>query len=124
MGCLWDRRNPPLSIMVTTEENMNNAPGSSLNRNVSKTNINSSADCVYQFSFTLEVKNAFRDDDGNRFFVIKRNKGDFSKMSPFLIEKAIQCAVGCIKSIKKICSGELLIKVTNCKLATILKKCT
>ena len=77
-----------------------------------------------EFSSTLQEKNAFSDYDGCRFFVIKRNEGDFCKTSPFLIEKAIQSAVGCIKSIKKLRSGELLIEVQNNQQAINLRKCT
>ena len=88
-------------IMVTTEENTNTAPGLSLHRNVSKTSVNSWADRVEEFSSTLLEKNAFNDYDGSRFFVIERNEGDVCKTSPFLIEKTIQSAVGCIKLIKK-----------------------
>ena len=54
-----------------------------------------------EFSTTLQTNNAFCDDDGSRFFIIKRKEGDFSKTSPFLIEKAIQSVVGNVKSIKK-----------------------
>ena len=110
--------------MATTIGNSNNASGSSLNANVSKNNVSSWADRVDEFSSTLQEKNAFSDDDGNRFFVIKRNEGDFSKTSPFLIEKAMQSAVGNVKSIKKLRSGELLVEVQNCRQATSLKKCT
>ena len=50
---------------------------------------------VDEFSYTLKEKNVFYDDDGNRFFVIKRNTEDFSKTSTFLIEKAIQSGRKC-----------------------------
>ena len=113
-----------LSIMATTKGNPNNASGSSLNANVSKSNVNSWTDRVDEFSSTLQEKNAFCVDDGNRFFVIKRNVEDFSKTSLFLIEKAIQSTVGNVKSIKKLRSGELFIETQNYRQATNLKKCT
>ena len=111
-----------LSIMVTTEGNKNDAPGSSLTSNSIKSKENSWAERVDEFSSTLQTNNAFLDDDGTRFFVIKRKEGDFSKTSPFLIEKAIQSVVGNAKSIKKLRSGELLTEVQNYGHATKLKK--
>ena len=69
----------------------------------------------------IETNNIFCNDDGTRFFVIKRKEGDFSKTSSFLIEKAIQSVVGKVKSIKKLLSGELLIEIQNYRLATNLK---
>ena len=99
MGYLWVKGNPhlifSLSIMVTKEENMNNAPGSSLNDNDASSNKKSWADRVQEFSSNLETNNTFCEDDGARFFVIKRSEGDFSKTSPFLIQKAIVCCRNC-----------------------------
>ena len=60
----------------------------------------------------------------NRFFVIKRNEGDFNKTSPFLIQKAIQSIVGEPKNIKNLQSGELLIEIQNNTQVSNLKKCT
>jgi len=70
------------------------------------------------------VKNAFSDDDGTRFFVVKRKEGDFARTSPFLIHKGIQSVVGEAKAIKKLKLGELLIEVQSSIQANNLKKCT
>ena len=56
--------------------------------------------------------------------MIKRSEGDFSKTSPFLIQKAIESVVGTAKTIKKLRSGELLIEVQSYIQAKNLKKCT
>ena len=80
--------------MATTKENTNNASGSGLNTNAIKSNAKSWADRTEEFSSNLQQKNAFSDNEGPRFFVIKRNESDFSKTSPFLIQKAIQSIVG------------------------------
>ena len=105
MGYLWDRGNAqPLSyfsIMATTLGNSNNASGSGLNANAMNSKLKSWDERVDEFSLNLEANNAFCDDDGTRFFVIKKSEGDFSKTSPFLIEKAINSVVGTAKSIKK-----------------------
>ena len=106
--------------MVTTKGNENNASGSSLNPNQSQKC--SWANRVEEFSSNLNEKNAFTYDDGARFFVIKRKDGDFSKTSPFFIQKCIQSVVGDPKNIKKLRSGELLIEL-QCNLqASKLKK--
>ena len=80
------------------------------------------ADRVEDFSSNLQSKNIFS-GDGIRIFVIKR-KGDFSRISPFLIQKAIQSVVGEANSIKKLRTGELLIEVQTNTQAKNMKKCT
>ena len=75
-------------------------------------------------NFSQNLNNAFSDDDGARFFIFKRNENDFSKTSPFLINKAIDSVVGEPKNIKKLRSGELLIEVKNNLQACKLKKST
>ena len=91
MGYLWERGNPQpilfISIMETIIGNKSNAPGLSQITNSSKTNANTWADHVDEFSQNLN--NAFSDDDGTRFFIIKRNENYFSKTSPFLIKQLI-----------------------------------
>ena len=66
MGYLWVRGNPQLifslSIMITVEENTNNAPISSLNEHAGSSNTKSWADRVQEFSSNLET-NTFCDDD-------------------------------------------------------------
>ena len=69
------------------------------------------ANCAPKFSSNLETYNTFCDDDGIQFFMIKRSEGDFSITSPFLIQKGIEFVVETTKTIKKLCSGELLIEV-------------
>ena len=127
MGYLWDRGNPQpflsFSIMETNTENTSNAPGSSL-VNAKKTRITTWADRVEEFSSNLNEKNAFSNDDGARFFIIKRNENDFSKTSPFLIQKAIESIVGEPRNIKKLRSGELLIELKTNLQASKLMKCT
>ena len=77
-----------------------------------------------KFASNLNENNAFANNDGPRFFVIKRSDSDFSKTSPFLIQKSIQSIVGEPKNIKKLRSGELLIELQNNSQALTLKKCT
>ena len=110
--------------MATNIGNSNNASGSGLNANAATSKSKSWDERVDEFSSNLDANNAFCDDDGTRFFVIKRSEGDFSKTSPFLIEKAINSIVGNSKSIKKLRSGELLVEIQSYKQATNLKKCT
>ena len=109
MGYLWDRGNPQpfliFSIKVTTLRKPNKAPGSSLISSAQKANIKTWADIV-EFSFNLSENNAFSSDDGPCFFIIKRNENDFTKMSPFLIQKALKSIVGEPKNIKKNCDLE------------------
>ena len=105
MGYLWDRGNPQpfifFSIMATINGNSCNATGSSQNANNEISNIKSWADSSEEFSTNLKERNAFTNLSGELFFVIKRNDGDFSKTSPFLIQKAIQSTVE-PKNIKKL----------------------
>ena len=54
-----------------------------------------------EFSCNLSEKDAFCNDEGACFFIIKRIKNDSSKTSPFLIQKAIGCIIGEPKNIKK-----------------------
>ena len=119
-----------LLIMVADTGYSNNSSGSGLNTNIGKSEIKSvisdkislvdslfntqgnpsettksqkksRADQVEDFSSNLQSKNIFSDDDGIRFFVIKR-KGNFSRIFPFRIQKAIQSVVGEANSIKKL----------------------
>ena len=90
-----------LSIMARNIGNSNNASGSGLNANALISKSKFWDERVDEFSSNLNTNNAFCDDDGTRFFVMKRSKGDFSKTSPFLIEKAINSIVGNSKSIIK-----------------------
>ena len=76
-----------------------------------------------EFSSNLKENNAFSNNEA-RFFIIKKNEGDFSKTSPFLIQKAIQSIVGEAKNIKKLRSGELLVELQSDSQASSLKKCT
>ena len=76
-----------------------------------------------EFSSNLSEKNDSC-NDGARFFIIKRNENDFSKTSPFLIQKAIESIIGEPKNIKKLRSGELLIELKTNLQASNLKKCT
>ena len=100
------------SIMATNIGNSNNAPGSSQSVSNKTSKLKSWADRTEEFSSNLKENNAFF-NHGERFFVIKRNDGDFSKTSPFLIQKAIQSIIGEPKNIKKLRSGELLIELQN-----------
>ena len=105
MGYLWDRGNPQpfysFSLMETIIENTSNAPGSSL-INAKKSRITRWANRVEEFSSNLNEKNAFSNDDGARFFINKRNENDFSKTSPFLIQKTIDSIVGKPRNIRKL----------------------
>ena len=113
-----------LSIMATNSGNTSNASGSSQNANNGSSKNKSWADRVEEFSDSLKGKNAFANIAEERYFVIKRNDGDFSRTSPFLIQKAIQSIVGEPKNIKKLRTGELLIELQNNSQAIKLKKCT
>ena len=53
--------------------------------------MNTWADRVEDISSNLIKKNTFSCDDEPRFFIIKRNENDFTRVSPFLIQKAIDC---------------------------------
>ena len=92
MGYLWDRGNPQpiiiFSLMATTLRKSNNAPGSSLISNASKTNMNTWADRVEEFSSNVNENNAFSSDYGLRFFIIKRTEYDFTKVSLFFNTKS------------------------------------
>ena len=72
--------------MVTMEENTNIVPGSSPNENAASSAKKSWADRVQEFSSNLETNNTFCDDNGTRFFGIKKSEGDFPKISQFLIQ--------------------------------------
>ena len=72
-----------LSIMARTIKILNNTPGSSLLSNAPKINLNTWVDCVEEFSSNLNDNNAFSNDDGPHFFIIKQNENDFIKVSPF-----------------------------------------
>ena len=144
---LWDLAGAPIEldiirgtffvVMVTTGENsimLLGADSRSVDSscstqsnpasNITSSQKNSWADRIEEFSSTLQANNAFEHDDGARFFIIKRKEGDFSKTSPFLIQKAIQSVVGEAKSLKKLRSGELLIELQSNLQAKNLKKCT
>ena len=80
---LWDTGNPQpilnLSVKETIIGNNINAPILSFTINASKTNNKTWVDRVDEFSLNLNEKNAFSDDDGVCFFIIKRNENDFSE---------------------------------------------
>ena len=97
--------------MATNSGNTSNASGSSQNANNGSSKNKSWADRVEEFSNNLKGKNAFANIDEEHFFVNKRNGGDFSRISPFLIQKAIQSIVGEPKIIKKLRTAELLIEL-------------
>ena len=81
--------------MATSEIDKSNASGSSLTAtNTTNYNVNSLADGTEEFTFNFQEKNAFSNNAQPLFYVIKRNEGDFSKTSPFLIQKAIHTIVG------------------------------
>ncbi|GFW55880.1 uncharacterized protein TNCV_4390231 [Trichonephila clavipes] len=64
---------------------------------------------------TIEFSDSFR------YFILK-TPGTFSTVSPFLIEKAITGAIGEVKSIRKMRSGDLFLEVSSSNQATALIK--
>ena len=78
--------------MATNIGNSNNASGSGLKVNAVTSKSKSWAERVDEFSSNLKEKNAFSNNEAC-FFIINRNEGDFSKTSPFVIQKAIQSIV-------------------------------
>ncbi|XP_042900679.1 uncharacterized protein [Parasteatoda tepidariorum] len=67
-------------------------------------------------------------NDYAQYFLIKLNNPtipdtSFSKVSPFLIHKALLSVLGEVTSVKKIRSGDLLIQVSSSKQADTLSKC-
>ena len=109
---LWDLAGAPIEldiirgtffvVMVTTGENSIMLLGadsrsvdsscstqSKPTSNIINSQKNSWADRIEEFSTTLQANNVFEHDDGAQFFIIKRKEGDFSKISPFLMQKAI-----------------------------------
>ena len=59
------------------------------------------------------------------FFVIQSNEThSLSKLSPFAVQKSLQCQVGTVKSIKKLQSGCLLVEVSTKTYADLLSKIT
>ncbi|GFT64942.1 hypothetical protein TNCV_3947101 [Trichonephila clavipes] len=55
--------------------------------------------------------------DSFRFFILK-TPATFTNVSPFLIEKAITGAIGEVKSIRKMRSGDLFLEVSSSNQAT------
>ncbi|GFQ91452.1 hypothetical protein TNCT_304261 [Trichonephila clavata] len=55
-----------------------------------------------------------------RFFIIKKNDDNFLKVSPFLIHKAITSAIGAVKTIRKMRSGDLFLEITSSNQASAL----
>ncbi|GFQ97779.1 hypothetical protein TNCT_736441 [Trichonephila clavata] len=58
--------------------------------------------------------------DSARFFI--KTKDTFTNVSPFLIEKAISGTIGTVKTIRKICAGDLFLEVSSSNQATKLAK--
>nr|XP_042904629.1 uncharacterized protein LOC122270618 [Parasteatoda tepidariorum] len=64
-----------------------------------------------------------------RYFIITLtnpviSNTSFSKVSPFLIHKALLSVLGEVASVRKLRSGDLLVQTTSEKQATALSKCT
>jgi len=49
------------------------------------------------------------------FFVVRSDDQTkpIDKLSPFVIDKAIKCTIGTLKSTKKLCSGDFLLEVSS-----------
>ncbi|GFU90490.1 hypothetical protein TNCV_2574231 [Trichonephila clavipes] len=60
---------------------------------------------------SLEHRNV-QFSDSFRFFILK-TPATFTNVSPFLIEKAITGAIGEVKSIRKMRSGDLFLEVSS-----------
>ncbi|GBO31158.1 hypothetical protein AVEN_234928-1 [Araneus ventricosus] len=61
----------------------------------------------------------------DKFFILKRKSSTnetFHSVSPFLVEKAISGYLGEIPSVRKLCSGDLLVEVNSQKQAQIIIK--
>ncbi|GFX33637.1 putative RNA-directed DNA polymerase from transposon X-element [Trichonephila clavipes] len=69
---------------------------------------------------SLEHRNV-QFSDSFRFFILK-TPATFTNVSPFLIEKAITGAIGEVKSIRKMRSGDLFLEVSSSNQATALIK--
>ncbi|GFT73764.1 uncharacterized protein TNCV_1327651 [Trichonephila clavipes] len=59
--------------------------------------------------------------DSARYFIMRTTE-TFSKVSPFLIEKAISGSIGAVKTIRKMRSGDLFIEVSSSQQASALTK--
>ncbi|GFW95740.1 uncharacterized protein TNCV_19711 [Trichonephila clavipes] len=59
--------------------------------------------------------------DSARYFIMRTTE-TFSKVSPFLIEKAILGSIGAVKTIRKMRSGDLFIEVSSSQQASALTK--
>ncbi|XP_071040065.1 uncharacterized protein [Parasteatoda tepidariorum] len=59
-----------------------------------------------------------------RYFIITLTNPVISKVSPFLIHKALLSVLGEVVSVRKLRSGDLLVQTTPEKQATALPKCT
>ena len=94
---------------------------SGVGQNVNESCSKNKSDIVDQFSSNSKKKNTFSNPEAH-FFVAK-GKGDFSKTSPLLIQKAIQSNIGELGNIKKLRSKEFLIEVQSSTQASNIKKC-
>jgi len=49
------------------------------------------------------------------WFVIQTVDDDspLSKLSPFAVDKGIKCPVGTVKSVRRLCKGDLLIEIAS-----------
>ena len=65
--------------MATITWNSNNTSISGFNVNSAKSKTKFWADDLEEFSTNLNDKNAFANNDGKKFFAIKRSEDDFSK---------------------------------------------
>ncbi|GFT42686.1 uncharacterized protein TNCV_5140271 [Trichonephila clavipes] len=59
--------------------------------------------------------------DSARYFIMRTTE-TFSKVSPFLIEKAISGSIGAVKTICKMRTGDLFIEVSSSQQASALTK--
>lgn len=111
------------------EENINFSSSKALDASaVPKTqqaNIGSWADQVENFSQKSSGGNNENSNKTNtRFYIIKRQEGTFSEISPFFIHKMLHSLVGEIKCVKKLRSGDLFIEVQNSTQAQNIEKLT
>jgi hypothetical protein len=60
-----------------------------------------------------------------RYFVINNKaEGSFQKVSPFILHKSIQSAIGAVESVKRLKSGDILIKVSSAAQANKISSCS
>jgi len=51
----------------------------------------------------------------DRWFVVQSvdDNRPLSKLSPFAVDKGVKCAVGTVKTIRRLCKGDLLVDVAS-----------